>query len=473
MKRWLWIPLVLCSLLQAQTLKTDFGVYPEPALPSMGPAGSKIVDPTFGTTILRVTDANNAPETENDVKGAIVGYSYWPTMNCNNTRLQAVVASPYSRAKIFNFDATNFQASGGTFISNTPAGLQEYSLMWSQTNPDLIYGVGQYNLYEINVATGASTTLRSFASEGHSGGWITQPTMSHDANIFAASFAGGSGSGYVCWRRSDNTILKEVTSGLNLDEVQVDKSGRYLVIVFNDGNDEVWDLSTSPATLVGTPTQSAGTGFWHRDCGSGTLFSAYGGAGLGYRNLATPNTVTPLIPGYWSYSTQQDHFSMRADNDGWALNGRYSISGGGVLNAFDNEIMQVATDGSNRVRRICHHRSVYNDYYDATFVNASKDGQFICFSSNWGNASGRHDLYIAKIPPAPGTTAAIYNRPAPMLKNRLAANDWQTLKIRDFRGRLVGTIVVTNVGLQTAKWNTRGIGSGIYFVENRPHLIAQ
>ena len=36
---------------------TDYVVYPEPSLPSLPAAGGIIVDPTFGTTILRLTDA--------------------------------------------------------------------------------------------------------------------------------------------------------------------------------------------------------------------------------------------------------------------------------------------------------------------------------------------------------------------------------------------------------------------------------
>ena len=92
---------------------------------------------------------------------------------------------------------------------------------------------------------------------------------------------------------------------------------------------------------------------------------------------------------------------MLADNELWALGSRYSTNGGGVQKAFDNEIVQVATDGSDRVRRIAHHRSVGGSYEDTPKATISRDGQFVAFTSNWGNAGGRHDVYIAKIPPAP------------------------------------------------------------------------
>ncbi len=73
---------------------------------------------------------------------------------------------------------------------------------------------------------------------------------------------------------------------------------------------------------------------------------------------------------------------------------------------FRDEIFQVALDGSARVRRICHTRSSIDNNSDTTGYWAmpkptiSKDGRFIAFTSNW-EKSGRYDLFIAKIDPAP------------------------------------------------------------------------
>ncbi|MCA1605628.1 MAG: hypothetical protein LC775_09195, partial [Acidobacteria bacterium] len=61
-------------------VKTDFGIYPEPAAPALPQAGGTLVDPTFGTQIMRVTD---------EADGAYLGnaYSYWPSFNKTSTRL--------------------------------------------------------------------------------------------------------------------------------------------------------------------------------------------------------------------------------------------------------------------------------------------------------------------------------------------------------------------------------------------------
>ena len=93
---------------------------------------------------------------------------------------------------------------------------------------------------------------------------------------------------------------------------------------------------------------------------------------------------------------------MLADNERWALCSRFSTSGGPVLKQFDNEIVQVATDGSDRVRRIAHHRSLVSIFEDQPKASISRDGRYVAFTSNWGVVNGRRDVHIVvNIPPAP------------------------------------------------------------------------
>lgn len=391
---------------EEDTLLTDTDIHTEPTLPSLGAAGSEITDPTFGTRILRVTDATTTPDV-GSWKGALNAYSTQQSFNYNSTKVGFLVVSGYSRMKFFDFDPDNFSVNTtGSILASPPAGLQEYGMCWSNTNANLIYGVGNYSLYEINVSTGSSTTVKTFTGLGHTGGNVTQMNMSADDDVFAMRLENGTGDGYIFYKRSTDTVLKMATSVALMDEVEVDKSGQYGLIVYTSGNGaEVWDLTGTPAQIGADLTGN--NAFNHRDTGSGGIFTHRpANTSLGYRTCAAPTTITDLLPNMtsgWSYSTTQDHFSMQADNDLWALASRYRSNGAGVVKAFDNEIVQIATDGSNRVRRIAHHRSVFNDYYDSPFASISKDGRFINFSSNWGSASGRHDGFIVKIPAAPLT----------------------------------------------------------------------
>lgn len=386
-----------------ETLLTDTTVRTEPALPTYPAAGGKYTDAVFGTQILRVTDAVNEPDVGSE-KGANVAYSYWPSLNSNNTRIQFRVRAGYSRARFYTFDPITFTSSAtGTLLSSPPAGLQEYGLVWDSNEPDIIYGPGNYVLSRINVADNTSSTLKSFSGRGHSGGYITQISKSGDDNCFAGSYeTGGTPNGYWVWKRDTDTVLLENLSKASLDEVQIDKTCTYLTIKIVGGNAEVWDLGTG--LQVGS-TLTGNSAFNHSDTGNGTAVTHRPvNTSLGYRSLATPTTITDLLPcmtNGWSYSGTQDHFSMTATNQLWMVASRYKSDGSGVTAAFDNEIVQVATDGSCRVRRIAHHRSIATNYESQPKANSSMDGQFVVFTSNMGNSTGRRDVFVVKIQAAP------------------------------------------------------------------------
>lgn len=368
-------------------LKTDLGVYPEPALPVMGNAGSKIVDPTFGTTILRVTDASTAADCRTP-------YTYFPAMNKDSTRIYVQCGNS---AYFFRFDPVTMTISNKQ-LAPSGNGTQWYGGIWSGIDPNMIYFPGNTDMQVLNLTTMTWLTVHSFAPQVSAAGasYIEQCSVSRDDNVFSCSFgAAGHHTGYVVWKKSTNTLLMN-TLDSQADEAHIDKSGRYLNIQKVNGSPTVWDLQAAAMTQLGS--YSGGTGFYHMDTGTGTLFSGYG-SGLGYRSLSTPNTVTPVLAGMFSWNNM--HYSMNADNEKWALVWTQRDDSLKAGKPFENEIMQVSTDGTNKVRRIAHHRSQWNDYYDQPNANISRDGQYVAFSSNWGNASGRRDVYVVRISPAP------------------------------------------------------------------------
>ena len=388
--RVLW--LVLLGLLWAMpswAFLSDMNVHPMPASPpSLPAAGSTAIDPTFGTTIMRVTDSGDSSS------DCMNGYSNQPALNVNNSKIRAICTVGYSRFKVWDFNAASMTRSNGRIQANPPPGLQEYGAQWSRTTSNKFYAVGLKALYEITIPDGSSTTytntlIRDF-SANFTGTLITQMSMSDNGDVFAFHYVnGGVSTGYIAYKRSTNTILLNVSNEGAINEVEIDKSGRYLVALKNSGDTDVWDLQTGPISTQVTPTLS----FSHRGMGNRIVAGNCNLQRQCVRNLATPNSVNFLLPaGSWSYSTQNDHVSMTG-LDAWLTASRFSKTGGPVLNAFDNEIVQIATDGSTRVQRIAHHRSVNV----APTASVSRDGKFIAFTSNWGNPSGRTDLYLAQI----------------------------------------------------------------------------
>ncbi len=390
---------------------SDMNVYPTPAAPpSLPAAGSIAVDPTFSTTILRVTDGDDS------TSYCINDYSNEPPLNIDNTKIRAICQVGYKRLKVWDFNAASMTRSNGRIQGNPPPGLREYEAQWSRSAPNKFYAVGLTSLYEITIPDGSSTTwgntlIRDFGTE-FVADYITQMSVSDNDDVFAFHYVtNGVGTGYIVYKRSTNTILLNVSDEGSINEVEIDKSGRYLVALKANATKDlhVWDLQ-------GTPTRTTIDSlvwFSHRAMGNGVVGTSCNTRRLCIRNLATPNSVTFLLPkDSWSYNTQSDHFAMPGGGDAWMVSSRYHINGGSSVNPFDNEIVLIATDGSSRVRRIAHHWSiVINDDYDAQpRASASRDGNFIAFTSNWGNPGGRRDLYLVRVKAGSSTTLTAPSR---------------------------------------------------------------
>jgi len=68
---------------------------------------------------------------------------------------------------------------------------------------------------------------------------------------------------------------------------------------------------------------------------------------------------------------------MLADDERWVTVATYrSNSLPPATGPFQGEVFQVATDGSQRVRRLAHNRTVWSYYYESPRANISLDGRF-------------------------------------------------------------------------------------------------
>jgi hypothetical protein len=401
-------------LIRAQThhgsIKTDTGVYPAPPAPPLPRAGGKFFDTVFGTEIMRVSD-------EQSQQGASAGtiYSYWPTFNCDNTRLLvATDAAPWFY--IQDFDPVGF-ALGPKHRFNAFAGAGGIpdinSPIWDTRNPAILYALDANNrrrLLAFNVATGTSALVRDFARELRGVGtspFLFQLHASEDDDVFSATiyWMEARPRGYLAWRRSTDRVLKQVNDvtapGVTeQNEVEIDKTGRYL-LVDNDPTTsiDVWDLQTNvKTTIADTPPDYAPS---HFDCGRGFALAGDDNRDRFVRyDLASPHTARELLTLEPDWS-QGAHLSMLATNEDWGLVSTFTANTLPSQGRFKDEIFQVALDGSRRVRRLIHHHSIYKNYWDAPRANISRDGRYVAFTSNWGIAGGRRDLFIARIEPAP------------------------------------------------------------------------
>jgi len=389
----------------APGVKTDRRVYAEPLPPALPEAGGTLVDPVFGTTILRVTD-------ERDGKSSETPYSYWPSFNKNSTRLYV---KSDDQSLLFGFDPDNFAVTTRRklFQRTLPEGGYPWAddVIWSGTDNNTVYCHSGLRLYSYNVVLNNYELVHDFAGQVP-GDTIWQMSRSLDDDTFGFHLKSSRNdykvAGYAAWKRSTNALY--VVNDAQVNEVQVDKTGRYLVVTMELPDPpppppasavevRVVDLQTKQITDLkdGGPDFAPG----HHDCGRGVVIGADNWNNtFTFRQLASPHKYAAVVS-FGNDWSQGSHVSLLADDESWALVSTIvanKLPNSGVLK---NELVLVATDGTGRIRRIAHHHSTMRDYADMPRANLSRDGRFAAFTSNWGSSS-RRDVFVVQIPLSTG-----------------------------------------------------------------------
>jgi uncharacterized SAM-binding protein YcdF (DUF218 family) len=425
-------PVEYISPQDSSGLKSDRGVYRKPPLPRLPRAGGKFVDPVFRAEVMRATDESDGP-----APGLGTYYSHWPTFNSNSTRL-LIRKGETGDAILKTFDPVNFKIGTGREVLPIEYprdwGITWESSTWSHTNPDLIYTFandrkGGMRLYGYDVAKKEFKLVKDFSSIARGRDFLRQMYLSADDDVFCwllERVGVDDALGYIVYRRSTDKILfnnpaSAYVGGIN--EVHVDKSGKWLTIHLNQTQPDnsatrILNLQTGAIDFLYRNTSDTPAG--HGDLGTETIvgFDAWAD-GITWRRLSTPHAPRRVFyfrtamgrEGGVADWTHDFHGTMLADNEDWITIGTYhdpsvNLPATGI---YDDEVLQVSLDGSERIRRICHTRSFIDEktpttgYWATPKPTISHDGRFIAFTSNWEN-SGRYDLFIARIEPAPYLT---------------------------------------------------------------------
>lgn len=385
---------------------SDRNVYSLPPLPQLPPAGGVFHDPTFCTPILRVTDENDGRYFQN-------AYSYWPTFNRNNSRIYILQDEGSLRGLVHRFDPKTLSISDKEYVlfEPTPDGSipSREDAIWSALDPDVLFCHSRLNLWAYNVRTHSYTLIRNFDAE-LGNGYFKQMSRSIDDNTFAFTTMSRRyrETGSLVWRRNEDRAIIRPLEPEGLDEVQIDKSGRYLVIK-TDGQGKsaiqvrILDIDTGAVAELtdGPPDYAPG----HGDVGFGEVIGADNWLNrMRLRKLSDPHTKKTIfdLGNDW---TQDIHVSWLLDDRAWVLYSLYSLSACDSRGLFHNEIILMRTDGSEEVRRLTHHRSCVSDYWDSPRANISRDGRFVAFTSNWGGVD-RRDVFILKVTGGPAPKSA-------------------------------------------------------------------
>lgn len=419
-------------------------VYAEPTTPSLGAAGYQFSDPTFGSRLLRVTDANTRP---NKVGRGYAGPSAAHQNAWNATSTRFYIRGIDGWFIPYNFDAASMTASripptttvdGGLIISS------QVEPQFSFLSPDVLFLSGQdsndrpiIQKYDFSTGTYSDilqlhTKAPDIAESTYAAALSSSATSPEklsvifggccqDAHYKAAVFQPSSPA-------STFTIVDTIASTLNgtpatmtngermnfrLHHAWIDLSGRYVVLY--PANPSlllfvVWDLTTNTIRPVTTRTfgHDALAYGWQVNqdcCASG---GAYDGAQWQLRSLATPESTSDLI-----IPTLSPQETYVADHTSWnnaqpdrlvpILSSVYRYYDGSFnttpWRAWDNEIVAIQTDGGSAgatVWRFAHHRSnvARDDGIDGTYFwyqphgVIAPDGRWALFTSNWEKTLG-------------------------------------------------------------------------------------
>ena len=124
-----------------------------PLAPALGPANSIINDPTFGSRILRVTDAHT-----HGGDSLIPEYAgYFRTWNANSTALK--LHGPHGNSYWLEFNSSSFSVGNGSANPSLHPLSFNWTWEWSAVDPDIIYFLNGNQLAKYNKVTTVVTNL--------------------------------------------------------------------------------------------------------------------------------------------------------------------------------------------------------------------------------------------------------------------------------------------------------------------------
>lgn len=397
------------------TSLTDHTVKPKPAPLALGPAGFTFTDPTFGSPMWRVTDRTTSGGSSLRVPSSAHATAW------NSTGTKFYVVNEGGGAIFFGFDGAHTTKLTATVVS-------QLEPQFSFVDPQLVFGVSAHTVKTTRLDTGVVTPVLDLdatypqlpLANTYVGGILLA-----DGDKWIVHFGGGGIDQHVFVHHSTAGLLDVRGRGWKVHAISIDRTGRFVqVYPANDpttgqlppGVAQVylWDTQagTTLTVMAAHPSGHGAHGynqFVNQDCCTTGTWDA---SQWQIRTLTTPTVTADLIP---SVLTPQEVYL--ADHTNWRaarpdvkvpiVSANYRFGDG--LNqtwypwrAWDEEIVAIATDGSGTVWRFAHHQSIACttagcDFWSEPMVSVAPDGKHAIFTSNWGNPTGKQDVFLVEL----------------------------------------------------------------------------
>ena len=361
------------------------------------PKYTPIVDPDFGTTIVRITDVAG------DWNGqtAIPVYPTVPIWNCDESYMIVYVRGGPGTYALLNGKTYAFIKWLTGF---SPADVEQFD--WDFTNPDIIWFISGSTLKRYHVSTMTSESWHSFTGSTNWGddpiycSWTSPPLFSVKTGTSVYTYQAGATA-------NTGTESVKIARGSVTNSPESCASGRYVF----------WDTATSgkgsfrdPATMALVRNSLLGTDE-HGDLGidaNGNDFWATvsfdegpgGASGALLVEWVASNTWTTIIGGAKGdpYPPSGTLISAKAfKNPGWVAVA--CIGNKNLVPTYQDQEIMVANVNTGKVGRVCHHRTGGGSqgYWAQPNVTLSPRGTRIAFPSDW-NGGTTVDTYVVHLP---------------------------------------------------------------------------
>jgi hypothetical protein len=320
-----------------------------------------VTDPTWGTTVTRVSSTAG-------VRQAYARISVW---NSDQTRILLGYTYPGRM-----LDGTTY-ADLGSFSQIDHA-------IWSNTDPNKLFGPWANVLYSQNATTGALTALHTFSGYtsidmGGGDGAID------DTDTYVA-LIGSTGSAYhlITYNIAANTIVADIPIAGNPGATQISRKGNYVVLNWGDGTGVNQGLERYTRDLTSRIQLSpyARHGDNALDAAGNEIFVTCSPDVSSYRLSSGAKTLLLSGPNAFEYG----HVSGRNINrPGWAYLSVYdTVTPAG--RPGNDQVVAVKTDGSGTVEvfAFANNRTNGSPYAGQPQAVPSRDGTRVLFASEWG-----------------------------------------------------------------------------------------
>ncbi len=350
-------------------------ICPKPTGVALPPAGQSFVDPTFGSQIIRLTDANTAPS------GISLNSSPSDSSFNSDGSLFYVIYNN-DAAHLFSLDRANNIASD---LGKLPNDINFDGAHWDANNPNVLYTVYDVNpskdILQLTITSRKPLKIQRNSLFGFSN--IVTPNVSLSNRVQASNdnryFAlmGNSDPDdfddfdtVLFWDKqtykSSIFAISDLTNGYRIDSIDLDQSGNYIVLEgssrYGSTIDSVWFvLKTSDGTVSQPISDTDDFYSTSMAMGSKDMMNIYRSS-LVYRTLDNPKSPYSILD-LPAKGDKDDPYQSYDKSKVYAANSAnpYFFQGSYVSNAVSSDILAAGNPYNGNIFKIPNYLKLVND----------------------------------------------------------------------------------------------------------------